>query len=146
MWLLALVLPLQGSAVGVFAVMGPSHLHKPAEPALVLTDFRRWRPSPGLQTHVVSRLGHAHASAAPQRHFHDPLDGGVVGSGDIDASGPLDADEARGASLSPAAVLAMIPAAPVWAPRAGPDALAERPLWALRTSFTEPLDRPPRRG
>lgn len=151
MWLLAVVLPLQGAAVGVFAVMGPSHIHAPAEPSLLSADFRRWRPSPEPATHVSTWFGHghahahAHATAAPQRHFHDPLEGGVVPTGDTHSSG-LEADEPRGANLSPASLLAMLPAVPAWAPDAGLGALADRPRWASRTGFTEPLERPPRHG
>ena len=65
-WLLALVLPLQGMAVGVFTAMGPAHIHEPADAHWVLTDFRRWKPSPVSEGVIepLSRVG-AKSPGAP---------------------------------------------------------------------------------
>ena len=144
MWLLAVVLPLQGTAVGVFAVMGPAHIHKQTDAPLVLTDFRRWRPSPVRETHVFTFSGHVHGSASLQRHFHAYDDASVVRTGDDGPLNSLDADEGSTSGTSLASVLAMIPAVTAWAPLKGPSSLAERSHWTLRTGFIEPLDRPPK--
>jgi hypothetical protein len=137
-WLLALVLPVQGTAVGIFAVIGPAHVHTTTQSPVVLEDFRRWRPAPAVQTHVFADWGHFHAGAAPQRHHHDVHDGSVVRT-DVD-----DADEALDANVP--AALALIPSVATYAPPRATGATAARPLWAMQTSFVEPLDRPPRRA
>ena len=139
LWLLALVLPLQGAAVGVFTAIGPAHVHRAAEaPPLVLTDFRRWKPTPLAQAHVFAALGHFHAGTVSQRHYHGVDDGSVVRT---DANAP-DADEALSAAA--VSVLALIPAAMMWAAPHAAAPLDAGPLWALRTGFIGPLDRPPR--
>ena len=143
LWLLATVLPLQGAAVGVFAAMGPAHIHLRADVApRVLEDFRRWRPAPVPQAHVFTSLGHFHAIGAPQRHYHGFDDASVVRTGD---DGPLsspDADEATSASL--ASVLALLPTPMAWAPPTAPDARATRPRWQPQTGFIALLERPPK--
>lgn len=140
MWMIALVLPLQGAAVGAFGAMGSAHVHAVAKPALVLEDVRRWKPRAASQRHVFVQLGHFHASAAPQRHHHAADDGSVVRTGN-DA---LDADEAPGAGAL--SVLALIPCVVRWALPRQRDEFEAGPRWALRTTFIEPLDRPPRQG
>ena len=138
--LLSVVMPLRGAAVGVFTAMGPAHVHQPAPEAWVLDDGRHWRPAPVAQTHVFAAFVHFHAGATLQRHYHSVDDASVVGA---DASRP-DADEALSASAL--SVVAPIPAVLTWSPLraiAAPDA---GPLWALRTAFSFPLDRPPRRA
>jgi hypothetical protein len=142
MWLLALVLPLQGAALGVFAAKGPAHLHKVAAATtpLELDDVRRWKVAPVAEPHVFAALGHIHAGSTPQRHHHARSDASVV----VTAADAPDADEAVGASgLS---VLALIPA--LTAPGAGRAAPPAVPHsgWQPRTGFTVPLDRPPRLG
>ena len=157
MWLVAVVLPLQGAAVGVFSAMGPAHIHQRAEAPLVLEDVRRWRPPPVASapayTTALAWVGHAghaghlHPDAAPQRHHHAADDGSMVRTG---ANSPLDsadADEALGASaLSALSVLALIPAVPAWADATAPTDAASRPHWALRTGFVDFPDRPPKRA
>lgn len=141
LWLLALVLPLQGAAVGVFTAMGPAHVHRAAEgPPLVLTDFRRWKPSSVAPVHVFAALGHFHAGTASQRHHHDADDGSVVRT---EANAP-DADEALSAAA--VSVLVLIPAVMMWAAPHTVPSLDAGPLWAPRTGFTGRLDRPPRRA
>ena len=140
LWLIALVLPLQGAAAGVFGALGPAHLHQRAASTLVLEDVRRWRPAPTLQAHAPGGFGHAHARAAPQRHHHAADDGSVVRTG----ADPADADEAPGASAVP--VLALIPEGPTWLHRHDPMAAVARPLWSLRTGFTRHPARPPKFG
>ena len=145
LWLLALVLPLQGAAIGVFAAKGPAHLHAAANPRaaarpLVLDDVRRWKPSPLAGSHLRSAREHTHGGHSPLRHHHGRSDASVVLTG-TDAP---ETDEAVGAGgLS---VLALIPLlAP---PRAGdvsPPAVP-RSGWQPSTGFTVPLDRPPRLG
>ena len=138
LWLLAIVLPLQGAAVGIFGALGPAHVHKAADAPLVLEDVRRWKPAPRAQAHVFTAFGHFHASATPQRHHHAVDDGSVVRT-DADAA---DADEAPGASA--VSVLALIPSMTMQVPSS---AAAERnhgPLWAASTGFVHPPERPPR--
>ena len=146
MWLLALVLPLQGAAVGVFPVMGPAHVHAPADDSRVLTDFRRWRPSPAPESHVLASLGHFHGAASPQRHHHSYDDGSVVRSGGDDALNSRNSDEGPSASASLAGVLAMLPAAMTLAVPKSPGSLASRPQWTSLTGFIDPPERPPKRG
>ena len=138
LWLLALVLPLQSAAVGVFTAIGPAHVHRAAEAPLVLTDFRRWRPTPVAKAHVFTAVGHFHAGTASQRHYHNVDDGSVVRT---EAKAP-DADEALSAAA--VSVLALIPAVAMWAAPRATASIDTGPLWALRTGFTGPLDRPPR--
>lgn len=145
MWLLALVLPLQGAAVGVFAAKGPAHSHADAIPGaaarpMLLDDVRRWKASPIADTHVFAALGHVHAGSTPQRHHHARSDASVV----VTSADAPDSDEAVGASgLS---VLALIPS--LAAPGLGEAAAPAVPHsgWQPRTGFTVPLDRPPRLG
>ena len=145
LWLLALALPLQGAALGVFGAQGPAHLHMAANPSaaarpLVLDDVRRWKTAPIAQPHVLASVGHFHTSPSAQRHHHARNDASVVATG---ADAP-DTDEAVGSGgLS---VLALIPS--LASPRAGEAAAPAVPHsgWQPRTGFTVPLDRPPRLG
>lgn len=151
MWLVAFVLPLQGTAVGVFSALGPAHIHQRAEARLVLEDVRRWRPtpvaSPPAYAAALAWVGHSHPDAAPQRHHHATDDASVVAAG---ANSPLDtadADEALGAcALSALSVLALIPALPAWADTAASTDAAARPPWTRRTGFVDFPDRPPKRA
>ena len=160
MWLVAVVLPLQGAAVGIFSAMGPAHIHQPAEAPLVLEDVRRWRPAPvasapacatalawvGHAGHLGG-VGHLHPDAAPQRHHHAADDGSMVRIGANDPLDSADADEALGAGvLSALSVLALIPAVPAWADAMASTDAASRPHWALRTGFVDFPDRPPKRA
>lgn len=139
MWMLALVLPLQGTAAVVFAAMGPAHGHRAASAAApVLEDFRRWQPAVQREDHVFAALGHFHAIDTPQRHHHARSDASVV-SVAMDVG---DADEATGASA--VAVLAPIPGVVTWLPPAPASVDASGPLWPPLTGFVLPLDRPPR--
>jgi hypothetical protein len=140
MWMIALVLPLQGVAVAAFGAMGPAHVHAAPKAALVLEDFRRWKPTAVGKEHVYTALGHFHASAAPQRHHHAADDGSVVRIG----TEAQDADEAPGAGAL--SVLALIPCVARWAPPRQRDELEASPRWAPHSGFIEPLDRPPRQG
>ncbi len=151
MWLMAFVLPLQGTAVGVFSTLGPAHIHQPADVRLVLEDIRRWRPTPvaapPAYAAALAWVGHSHPDAAPQRHHHAADDASVLRT---DANSPLasaDADEAPGASaLTALSVLALIPALPAWADAAASTDAAARPPWAMRTGFVDIPDRPPKRA
>lgn len=139
MWLLALVLPLQGAALGVFAAKGPAHLHKVAAAApLVLEDLRRWKPTIAATAPVATLFGHVHAGAVAQRHHHARADGSVISTPDETA----DADGALGASAP--SVLALIPAASAWGSPECVAAAHAPPLGALQTRHVSPLDRPPR--
>lgn len=139
MWLLALVLPLQGAAVAVFAAKGPVHLHNVAATApLVLEDLRRWKPTIAATARVAAPFGHVHASAEAQRHHHARDDGSVIRTPDETA----DADGALGSGAP--SVLALIPAAGAWGTPERVAAAHATCLEALQTRYVCPLDRPPR--
>jgi hypothetical protein len=142
LWLIALVLPLQGAGVGALGALGAAHVHQRSATALVLEDVRRWKPaSPARsQTHAPSWFGHAHAEAAPKRHHHALSDQSVVRS-DHD---PADADEAAGSGAL--SVLAMIPATPAWLDVGGAAAVRATPSWRPRSGFTRHPERPPKFG
>jgi len=139
MWLLTLVLPLQGTAAVVFGAMGPAHGHRAASaPAPVLEDFRRWRPTAQRDGHVLAALGHFHAGNGVQRHHHVRNDASVVPA----AAEAGDAEEAATASAVP--VLALIPAARVFVSPERVAATRAPSLRAVQTRCVAPLDRPPR--
>lgn len=139
LWLLALVLPLQGAALVVFAAKGPAHLHGVAATTpLVLEDLRRWKPSIASTARVTARAGHVHGSAAAERHHHARDDSSVIRTPDDTG----DADGALGTSAPP--VLAMIPAQGAWGTPERVVAANAAPLDALKTRHVSPLDRPPR--
>lgn len=143
-WLLAVVIPLQGMVVGVLTALGPAHFHKQAKAALVLTDFRRWTPSPIREPKLSGFSGHSHASASVQRHYHAFDNAGVVHT-DVglteNASG---VDEGLSASTVLASFLALSPGVVSWNPFQAQGTLASRPFWAPMTVVVEPLDRPPK--
>lgn len=145
-WLLALVLPMQGMAVGVFTVMGPAHIHKLPDAEPVLTDFRRWKPSPVRHAELFAFLGHSHGSVALKRHYHAYDDRSVVRTGEDGPLSGADADDGPSASATLASVLALMPAVTRWVPPEVSGPLASRARWALLTGFIEPLDRPPKAG
>ena len=145
-WLLALLLPMQAMAAGVFTVMGPAHFHKPSQAPLLLNDFRRWHPSPIPQPQAIAFSAHSHGAAAQQRHHHASGDASVVRSGQDGPMNSPDADEGPTAAASLASVLAMILEWPAWKPFRSVGPLASHADWALRTGFDPPLDRPPMRG
>ena len=140
MWLLAIVLPLQSTAVGVFAAKGPSHVHRAAAATLVLEDVRRWKPAPVARGPVFASLAHSHEHAGGQalRHLHGRDDASVVTTGDDTEL----ADEALGASSL--SVLALIPAFALPSHHEAASPEMARAGWRPLTGFIEPLDRPPR--
>jgi hypothetical protein len=142
MWLIALVLPLQTAAVGVFAALGPAHIHQQlsAKP-LVLHDFRRGKLPPAARQHVFASLGHFHADTSVARHRHAADDASVVAVHDdgVDGSG----ESAGGNGLS---LFALAPALFAWsAPPAATSAI-EHARWQPLAGFTVPIERPPRRS
>ena len=144
MWLLALVLPLQGTAAGVFGVLGPNHIHRGAQRAsatLVLEDVRRWkRPVAEAPAHLLVGLGHFHAGASAERHRHAQSDDSVVAvKGD-----PADGDEAPGFDI--VSGLALLPTVTVWSGAARHTVRTAWRPWAARCVSVEPLERPPRQG
>ena len=145
-WLLALLLPLQATAAGVFTVMGPAHYHKLSQAPLVLNDFRRWHPTPLPQTQAFALLGHSHGAAAQQRHHHASGDPSVVRTAQDGPMNSPEVDEGPSAAASLASVLAMLPECVPWEPSRSVGPLATRAEWALLTGFDAPLDRPPMRG
>jgi hypothetical protein len=143
--LLALVLPLQGTASAAFATLGPAHVHEPADVMLRLVDFRRIVP--GIRPETVSTpLGHFHESAAPQRHHHARADLSVVFTSDEGALHPFEVDEGRALVASLALIVPWAAASSMWT---AADVCGQRawcPLWAPLTAFAEALERPPKRA
>ena len=140
-WLIALVLPLQVAALGVFAAQGPAHLHSVADAApLTLEDAGRWKAGPAGVTHVLASLGHSHPDDAGQRHHHEHDDASVVLT-HVDEPATDDATGAAGV-----AVLALIPSFGAPARQVDSTRAIAGPGWSLRTGFSPPLTRPPRRG
>lgn len=149
MCLLALIVMLQGAAVGVFIVLGPSHLHDSEAPTQVLVDFRRWKPSapapaPSAFLTVLAH-GHGHGTLQTQRHYHAFDDSSVVRTGGDVLTAASDLDDLS-ASACLAAVLALLPEEVSWLPSHTHEALATSLLRAWLTVFTAPLERPPRRA
>lgn len=146
MWLLAWVLPLQGTAVGMFIVSGPAHIHQAADSSLVLTDFRRWKSVPVREPGFFAFSGHFHGSALTRRHHHAHDDISVVRTDEDSVSRSADVEEGLNASASLASVLALMPVVVAWAPSVLDNSLGWRPLWRSLTGFTKPVDRPPKLG
>ena len=149
MWLLALVLPLQGTAMAVFNVMGPAHVHAASASvhrSMVLNDFRRAAPMPASRAAAgVVSPGHSH-KLLPQRHRHALADRTVVRSSEDGAIRSLEADEAMSLSASLVSVLALVPAIVLWRPPQAQGALVLHRRWVPTTGFSQPLERPPRLG
>ena len=142
--LFAVVLPLQGMAVGIFAALGPAHFHKPAEEMLVLEDVRHWKPSRLHQPNFLAFLGHSHGPAS-QRHYHAFDDVSVVNLELDSTSHGTSVDEGVSASGLLASLCAVHPGRMIWTPLQGLNALAPmRPFWTAISVVVEPLDRPPR--
>ena len=144
MWLLAVVVPLQGMAVGIFTALGPSHIHKAAKSVLVLEDVRRWKPSPVRESKVRTLWGHSHESASTQRHYHRFDEVSVVNQGiDVSANGSsVDDGLSTGSFLASFWVLKSEAAA--WQPLQASNVLASRPSWTSMSVVVEPHDRPPK--
>ena len=144
MWMFAVVLPLQGMAVGVFAALGPAHFHKPTEEMLVLEDVRHRKPSRIHKPNVFAFLGHTHGSAS-QRHYHAFDDASVVNLDLQSTANGSSVDEGVIASGLLASLCAMNSGHLPWAPLQGSNALAPmRPSWTAINVIVEPLDRPPK--
>lgn len=140
MCLFALVLMLQGAAVGVISLRGPAHTHLAAtEPSL--EDFRRWKaPSiPGAAGNLFGRTGHSHGSELAQRHHHAWDDASVVRTGE-DAT---DGDGAAGEATALMAVLGPLPDGVGWVSNPTSQRPACGPAWALVTGFCSRIERPP---
>lgn len=146
MWLLALVLPMQGSAVGMFTVLGPAHTHQATDSSLVLTDFRRWKSAPVRGPDVFAFPGHFHGSATARRHHHSAADTTVIRTGEDSVSRSADVEDGLNASVAFVSLLALMPAVAPWAPAALDNSFGRRPLWRPVTGFNPPLDRPPKCG
>jgi hypothetical protein len=156
LWLLAGVLPLQGMTAAAFTMLGPAHTHEAATQAqpLRLVDFRRHVAGIAPHSHALEHAamhetatsGHAHASAAPQRHWHAHDDAQVLDPDDASALQRLDNDDGHGLSASLATVLAWVPSHPAWAAQAASAQRACAALWAPSCGAIERLERPPRLG
>jgi hypothetical protein len=80
-WLLAVLLPVQGTLAAALMTAGPAHVHVQSAlaPPGVLVDFRRVLPdAPPQPGHVLTAFGHFHRGASVQRHHHASNDASVV--------------------------------------------------------------------
>jgi hypothetical protein len=133
-WLLVLLLPLEGLAVAALTTLGPAHVHRHAQ---VLHGSAA---ALDRTSHVLSAFGHFHASATPERHHHALGDIGVVLTGD---DAPIDQDSGT-ASLSVGATFAMLPHVLIWCPPPRSDGGADHRPWAVVTHDPDVEEPPPR--
>ena len=140
MSLFVVVLMVQGTAVGIFAVMGPAHVHK-ASTEPILEDFRRWKPPPEFREAAgpFAFHWHTHGSVLTQRHYHAFGDLSVIRTGD-DGS---DVDDGLSGTTAPAIVLAPLPNGLVWMPVPLEQMRASGRSWAFVTGFSNRIERPP---
>lgn len=148
MCLVAVVVCLQGMAIGVFMTLGPAHFHRAPDTVQVLEDVRRWRPRTEQPSALSTLFGHshhdAHGSAGLLRHYHAVGDASVVKVGDDLGLNAAEVDEGLGASVLLAACWAASTATPAWQPVNTADVPASRPGWVPMGVVVEPLDRPPK--
>ncbi len=145
-WLLALILPLQGLSATLVQAHGPAHRHVQTSPGLVLTDFRR---DLGARTEVspveqaVVDVFHGHSHAGTKFHYHALDDTTVVyvdGQGFAGSSGHDDGAATEGGlAFFPLPVTGQ---ATVMAGHAT-HCLASGSLWAPTSVISTPLERPP---
>ena len=145
MWLIAMVLSLQGMAVSVFTALGPFHIHKAAQAVLVLEDIRRWKLSP-VRESLPALLGHSHASASAQRHYHALDDSTVVKQGVDPTANGSSVDDGMSAGSLLAPFWAMSSGTIAWQPLQTSNALTFGPFWTSTSAVVEPHERPPRRA
>ena len=142
-WLSIGLIVLQVVAVGVLALIGPSHTHRAgSEPnALVLEDFRRGPVKTfAASRHAVQGVGHVHRADEPMRHHHAHGDRTVV----LDDHDVLqhEAEPATSPTLMPLVGLPAAESRSV-APRSVHARPAEAaPAW--RSHDPETAERPPR--
>lgn len=143
MWLIACLLPLQGMASGLLAVLGPQHVHKTDRTVRVLDDVRRMPIAAPAWRLPVAGFGHAHSLADShdtlQRHQHRLDDTSVVKVGEPSAA---DGDDA-GIGPTLGAFVALLGQAPAWLPPIGRDAFTASPGWVPVTHQPLLLERPP---
>ena len=144
MWLLAVVLALQGMTVGIFSALGPSHIHKAAQSILVLQDVRHWKPSPVRKSALSALLGHSHGSASAQRHHHAFDDLSVINLDVDSAANGSGVDEGLSAGALLASFWPLSSHFVTWQPLHGSNALAARPFWTSTSVVVMPHDRPPK--
>lgn len=156
MCLVAVVVCLQGIAIGVFTTLGPAHFHRAlnnqaSDTVQVLEDVRRWRPvveQPSTLSTLSTLFGHshhdAHGSGGLQRHYHAVGDASVVKVGNDLGLNAAEVDEGLGASVLLAACWAASTTVLAWQPIGTADVPASRPGWVPMGVVVEPLDRPPK--
>lgn len=143
LWLLVLALPIQALAASVWAVKGPTHMHRQAGHVLKLQDTRRdLGHSLGARPEARSWFGHQHASASPERHRHALGDASVVLSGD-DALvlGGASADDS---AASASAFLAVLSSPSTWQPEPATERYDAASPAPFSTRWLPRLERPPR--
>ena len=140
---MALLLLLQGAAVGMLRAAGPAHRHATADATLVLDDVRR---GPAIPIATLQPHGHDHAGVA--RHHHARSDASVVrvdGEWRV-AEGGGDGDGAGSVGTASMAFLAL-PSSGLAVTRAvARTALRPAAGWSLQTHVPDHPERPPRAG
>ena len=139
-WLLVGLVACQSLLVSMATALGPSHRHEASARIIVLEDVRRAAsPSRAPATHVLSALGHFHASESPQRHYHPRTDVSVLL---MESGAAMDDDDgAFGAGLS---FIALLPPAQLLTAPASSPVPTVGAAWAAITADLDRLERPPR--
>ena len=143
-WLLALVLPLQGLTGLLAQVAGPSHVHQLGAGAPLLVDFRR-APGPSEDSRVAAaraRHGHGHAGDATERHPHH-FDDATVRYVDGSRFGDASAHDPGAASDAVAAFLPLWFSSPFWLLSDISHWRRDAPSWNPTAADSVRLDRPP---
>lgn len=145
-WLLALVVPLQGLAVCLLQVRGPGHAHVQAtEDTLLGADFRRnlgRRMTVDPVRRVLLEAAHGHPHFEARFHYH-AMDDASVRYVDGDGFGGALGDDG-GAAGDGLAWFVPLPASGVRWSDPGQGALPDAgPRWTPTGAFRPRLDRPP---
>jgi hypothetical protein len=142
-WLLALLLPMQGVTAAALMAMGPLHVHKHVESAPAHAHARQRASALEPRTaHILAAFGHVHASAAAERHHHPHADASVVHA--AEHAGPDRDDNRVSPSLASFVALVSQNAEPL--PAGGAQPLVEPPAWFALTRYPKGIERPPRRS
>ena len=137
LWVLVLMLPLQGMAATLRTALGPLHVHRYAEVQHV--DFSHGTPvRPTDDNQVLVSAAHGHDDAAPARHHHSHDDASVERLGNDTA------DDGDAAAPAVAPFAALMPSACSWQTSDAAHVYAMCNAWPLLTHVPMAIERPPR--
>lgn len=136
-WLLLVVLPLQGMAAVVAELRGPSHRHAASE--------ELWIPQMSVR-HSLAPMQHAHAHANAERHHHARSDTTVIEVPSADGAEAIAVDDGSNSGGSGGTFLALIPSAHAAPPFEARNSLHAADPGSFQTRYPGRLERPPARG